>query len=190
MGLCVEIHLEKENCFRKLWKQKIWVLTSLQPGEVRKNDVISLTSEIWFFHLPLFKSGKIVELNIVYSSVYFRLIWNFCLTVKNKSTVIITHRIGSKDFSNVFGFCEYTQWFRWWFRGCSCLLKMCCVDQNEWQAFRSFKLIFGSVMLLRMFSCKMRSKAKKLGFSGTVVKCVLIKRWYWVSMMSNIETVI
>lgn len=75
-------------------KTKIWVLTSWQPGEVRKNYVISLTSETWFFHLPVFKSGKVVELNVVYSGVYFRLIRNFCLTMKNTITEIIIHKIG------------------------------------------------------------------------------------------------
>lgn len=58
---------------------KIWVLTNLQPGEGRKNDVVLQTSEICFFHLPFLEVGKVVELNIIYSGAQFtqELLFNY-----------------------------------------------------------------------------------------------------------------
>lgn len=49
---------------------------------------------------------NLIFFTLVSSSESYR---NFCLTMKNTSTEIIIHRIGSKDLSNVFGFCEYMQ---------------------------------------------------------------------------------
>lgn len=155
-------------------KTKIWVLTSLQPGEGRKDDVISQTSEIWFFHLPLLGVGRLWNLilpTLESSSDSDR---NFYLSIESISTEIIIHKKKYRFFK-----CAGVLWVyaKFWLghsrqdiatgwlhfrqlRWCSCLLKMCCVDQNEWWSSRLFQLIFWSVMLLRRFSCKMQSKAE------------------------------
>lgn len=69
MGLCVEIHLEKENCFRKLRKQKSGCLQACSREREGRMMSFRRPQRLDFFIYNFLGAGKVVELKIIYSGV-------------------------------------------------------------------------------------------------------------------------